>query len=79
MSPLRRCPKRVGVLQAIKQHALPIKAGRAAILEQDTGVEPAFTAWEAVVLPMYESCVQVHYSRAAGKKQPFFVGKGNPG
>jgi len=28
---------------------------------------------------MYESCVQVHYSRAAGKKQPFFVGKGNPG
>ena len=26
-------------------------------LEQDTGVEPAFTAWEAVVLPIYESCV----------------------
>ena len=25
-------------------------------LEQDTGVEPAFTAWEAVVLPIYESC-----------------------
>ena len=28
-------------------------------LEQDTGVEPAFTAWEAVVLPIYESCVCV--------------------
>ena len=28
-------------------------------LEQDTGVEPAFTAWEAVVLPIYESCVGV--------------------
>ena len=27
------------------------------LLEQDTGVEPAFTAWEAVVLPIYESCV----------------------
>ena len=26
-------------------------------MEQDTGVEPAFTAWEAVVLPIYESCV----------------------
>ena len=26
-------------------------------LEQDTGVEPAFTAWEAVVLPIYESCI----------------------
>ena len=25
-------------------------------LEQDTGVEPAFTAWEAVVLPIYEPC-----------------------
>ena len=27
------------------------------LLEQDTGVEPAFTAWEAVVLPIYESCI----------------------
>ena len=27
------------------------------VLEQDTGVEPAFTAWEAVVLPIYESCM----------------------
>ena len=26
-------------------------------LEQGTGVEPAFTAWEAVVLPIYEPCV----------------------
>ena len=26
------------------------------LLEQDTGVEPAFTAWEAVVLPIYEPC-----------------------
>ncbi len=29
---------------------------RSFLLEQDTGVEPAFTAWEAVVLPIYESC-----------------------
>ena len=39
-------PKRKGVPQA------PLF-----FLEQDTGVEPAFTAWEAVVLPIYESCV----------------------
>ena len=26
-------------------------------MEQGTGVEPAFTAWEAVVLPIYEPCV----------------------
>ena len=25
-------------------------------VEQGTGVEPAFTAWEAVVLPIYEPC-----------------------
>ena len=28
-------------------------------MEQGTGVEPAFTAWEAVVLPIYEPCVAV--------------------
>ena len=27
------------------------------LLEQGTGIEPAFTAWEAVVLPIYEPCV----------------------
>ena len=26
------------------------------MLEQGTGIEPAFTAWEAVVLPIYEPC-----------------------
>ena len=26
-------------------------------VEQGTGVEPAFTAWEAVVLPIYEPCI----------------------
>ena len=26
-------------------------------LEQDTGIEPASAAWEAAVLPMYESCI----------------------
>ena len=28
-------------------------------LEQGTGIEPAFTAWEAVVLPIYEPCIQL--------------------
>ena len=31
--------------------------GGLVLLEQGTGVEPAFTAWEAVVLPIYEPCV----------------------
>ena len=31
--------------------------GVLSFLEQGTGVEPAFTAWEAVVLPIYEPCV----------------------
>ena len=28
-------------------------------MEQGTGIEPAFTAWEAVVLPIYEPCAYV--------------------
>ena len=36
-------------------------------LEQDTGVEPAFTAWEAVVLPIYESCVSGIIANRIGK------------
>ena len=43
------------------------------VLEQDTGVEPAFTAWEAVVLPIYESCIDGHYSRQGREIQLFFV------
>ena len=44
-------------------------------MEQGTGVEPAFTAWEAVVLPIYEPCMCGYYSRANRKKQPLFVEK----
>ena len=47
-------------------------------LEQDTGVEPASSAWEADVLPMYESCVAWilrgvlgYHSIFFAKKQPF--------
>ena len=29
-------------------------------MEQDTGVEPASAAWEAAVLPMYESCIDYY-------------------
>ena len=36
-------------------------------MEQDTGVEPAFTAWEAVVLPIYESCMVVIIADREGK------------
>ncbi len=45
------------------------------MLEQGTGIEPAFTAWEAVVLPIYEPCVWGYYTRAKWKFQPFFVEK----
>ena len=40
-------------------------------MEQDTGVEPAFTAWEAVVLPIYESCIGVIIAEAGVKFNPF--------
>ena len=43
-------------------------------MEQDTGVEPAFTAWEAVVLPIYESCKCGYYNKGKWKIQPLFVG-----
>ena len=39
------------------------------VLEQDTGVEPASSAWEADVLPMYESCVRSYYISPPGEKQ----------
>ena len=42
-------------------------------MEQGTGIEPAFTAWEAVVLPIYEPCVQGDYSKYERKIQPLFV------
>ena len=42
-------------------------------MEQGTGIEPAFTAWEAVVLPIYEPCVFPYYTRGACKKQALFV------
>ena len=38
-------------------------------LEQGTGVEPAFTAWEAVVLPIYEPCRCAHYNKDPCRKQ----------
>ena len=42
-------------------------------MEQDTGVEPAFTAWEAVVLPIYESCMWGYYNKPENRIQAFFV------
>ena len=43
------------------------------LLEQGTGIEPAFTAWEAVVLPIYEPCKPLYYSRPVRKKQPLIL------
>ena len=45
-------------------------------LEQGTGIEPAFTAWEAVVLPIYEPCMLGYYTKPFCKNQPFFVAPG---
>ena len=45
-------------------------------MEQGTGIEPAFTAWEAVVLPIYEPCIYNlygYYSKDIWKMQPLFV------
>ena len=44
-------------------------------LEQGTGIEPAFTAWEAVVLPIYEPCVAHSIANSFGEfKGLLFVG-----
>ncbi len=43
-------------------------------LEQGTGVEPALTAWEAAVIPIYQPCEGCHYhSMFNYKKQVDFV------
>lgn len=60
-------------LPSIEDKKKPPRRVAFSCLEQDTGVEPAFTAWEAVVLPIYESCMCWYYSRAKGKMQPLFV------
>ena len=43
------------------------------MLEQGTGIEPAFTAWEAVVLPIYEPCIHIGdiIADQNGKFNPF--------
>lgn len=40
------------------------------IREQDTGIEPAFSAWEADVLPIYESCIRLGQAPANRKILP---------
>ena len=50
--------------------------GCCSYLEQGTGIEPAFTAWEAVVLPIYEPCMLGYYTKPFCKNQPFFVAPG---
>ena len=39
-------------------------------MEQGTGVEPALTAWEAAVIPIYQPCERSYYSRRKGDLQP---------
>ncbi len=49
-------------------------------MEQGTGVEPAFTAWEAVVLPIYEPCIR-YVGIIADRKEKFksFLSNPSPG
>lgn len=44
-------------------------------LEQGTGVEPALTAWEAAVIPIYQPCERCYYNRSAGDLQPEILSK----
>ena len=45
-------------------------------MEQGTGIEPAFTAWEAVVLPIYEPCVgEGIIAKLYGKSNHFLSNK----
>ena len=49
-------------------------------MEQGTGIEPAFTAWEAVVLPIYEPCIiccNGIIAKGNGKCNHFLSGKEN--
>ena len=54
----RNCPPdsstSIGSIHSLSKKQHPI--GVLSFLEQGTGIEPAFTAWEAVVLPIYEPC-----------------------
>ena len=45
------------------------------LLEQGTGVEPALTAWEAAVIPIYQPCERCYYNRSAGDLQPEILSK----
>ena len=44
-------------------------------LEQGTGVEPALTAWEAAVIPIYQPCERCYYNRSPGDLQPEILSK----
>ena len=54
-SPARRRPILRSKIAAPKKYDHP-KGGRI-FLEQGTGVEPALTAWEAAVIPIYQPCI----------------------
>ena len=49
----------------------PPRWGGCCFLEQGTGIEPAFTAWEAVVLPIYEPCMARIIAEPNGKCNHF--------
>ena len=49
---------------------MPSRKGKASS-KQITGIEPASSAWEADILPMYYICMQVHYRALCRKMQAF--------
>ncbi len=70
---VRKIKKQSTYSQKISQ----ILSGSGRFLEQDTGVEPAFTAWEAVVLPIYESCIVGIIADPKGKFNHFLSAGGD--
>ena len=60
MRPRRQRKAHLHAFRSAKNRSRP--HGLPRCMEQDTGVEPASSAWEADVLPMYESCERNYYT-----------------
>ena len=63
------------MLESKRKPRLTVVVRRGFLLEQGTGVEPALTAWEAAVIPIYQPCERCYYSRSARVLQPQFLSK----
>ena len=45
------------IIELLQKRPMHLCIGRFNCVEQGTGVEPALTAWEAAVIPIYQPCI----------------------